>query len=70
MEENLERGGESPALFLTGFSSKSYISFLKKYLFVLEHEWEGQREREREPQAASTLNAGPNMGLDLMILKS
>lgn len=31
---------------------------------------EGQREREREPQADSVLSTKPNAGLDLMTLKS
>ena len=35
-----------------------------------EHEWEGQEEREKEPEADSTLTMEPNTGLDLMTLKS
>jgi len=35
-----------------------------------EHEWEGQREREREFQADSMLSMEPDMGLDLTTLRS
>ena len=50
-------------------------NFLKKiYLFILdterEHSQEGQTQRERESQADPVLSVEPNLGLDLMTLRS
>ena len=51
------------------------ITALKK-LFILQrekrerHEWEGQREKERESQADFALSVESNAGLNLMTLRS
>ena len=47
--------------------------FRKIYLFKRErgskHKWEGQRKREKESLADSTLSREPNAGLDPMTLR-
>ena len=68
------------ALFsFIGSLIKKIAHTLKKYLFILreraserasEHELEGRRERERESQADYALNVEPDVGLDLMTLRS
>lgn len=43
-------------------------TFFKRFIYFGVHEWEEQREKERESQAGSALNVELDVGLDLMTL--
>ena len=44
--------------------------FLRFYFYLREREWGAQRERERKSQADALLSVEPNVGLDLLTLRS